>query len=354
MTCESTLKTESPVVQEPSLDTARDLEQVLDGKPDRAAIASRSVAGSETRETETGESATGKSEQGADTDDGSIDEGSLSEYRLRDDEGQGGSTPVALIVDFFRSAYEYREYIRQSVARDLRHRYKRSVLGYVWSMLNPLLMMMILTVVFANLMQQNITDYAVFLISGMLPFNYFSITSLACLGTIRSNARIIDQLPVPKTIFPLSIATSGMIDFLLSLFPLILVMLVCRHPISLTILALPLVLIPMFFVTMGVSLTLAAANVFFEDTQHLSDVMFRALYFLSPVLYARHLLPEWIQPWVALNPMFPIIEYNRGIFYDAALPPMGAYLITLASSTLVLAFGLWVFRKTEQKFVYFL
>ena len=98
----------------------------------------------------------------------------------------------------------------------------------------------------------------------------------------------------------------------------------------------------------------AVSNVFFEDTQHLIEVVFRALYFLCPVLYSREQLPGWLQDWVVLNPMFCIIEFMRGLFYEGALPAVGVYLINFTACLCFLSLGLFVFRKAEQKFVYFL
>ena len=256
--------------------------------------------------------------------------------------------------DFFSNIYRYREYLKQSVARDLRRRYKRSVLGYFWSMLHPLLMMTVLAIVFSNIMRQHMHDYAVFLFSGMLPWTYFSSTSQGCLGTIRSNARIMDQISVPKYIFPLSVGFSGLVDLFLSFIPLIVVMLFLGRPIPVTVLALPIVLVPLFFVTMGMALLCAVSNVFFEDTQHLIEVVFKAVYFLCPILYARDMLPAWLVKWLVLNPMFCLIEFMRGIFYEGVLPNPEVYAINFVGCFLFLLFGLWVFKKADDKFIYFL
>lgn len=262
-------------------------------------------------------------------------------------------TFLKLFRDFFTNVYLYREYLKQSVARDLRKKYKRSVLGYLWSMLNPLFMMIILAVVFSNIMHR-VDNYAVFLFSGMLAWGYFDGTVQMCLGTIRANSRIIDQLPVPKFIFPLSVALYNIVTFLLSLVPMVLVMLYTGHPISWSLLYLPVVLIPLFFITMGTGLLFAVSNVFFEDTQHLVGVIFKALYFLCPILYARDHLPSWLVHWVVLNPMFGIIESMRAIFYDGIAPNWETYGWNLGGSLLILAFGLWVFRKADDKFIYFI
>ncbi|OVE79629.1 hypothetical protein BVY02_02705 [bacterium J17] len=261
---------------------------------------------------------------------------------------------LAFIRDFFFNIYHYREYLKQSVARDLRKRYKRSILGYVWSMLQPLLMMTILAVVFSKIMNARTEDYAVFLFTGMLPWAYFSATSKGALASIRANSKIIDQLAVPKYLFTLSIAFSSLVDFFLSLVPLFLVMIFFGRSFHLTMLALPIILVPLFFVTIGLSLIFAVGNVFFEDTQHLVTVILQAVYYLCPVLYSRDMLPAWLIKWIVLNPMFCIIEFMRGLFYYGTMPDPNTYFINFAGTLLVLCIGLWVFKRTEQKFIYFM
>ena len=263
--------------------------------------------------------------------------------------------PLKLFKELVFNIYLYREYLKQSVARDLRKQYKRSYLGYLWSMLNPLLMMSILAVVFSSIMRQNIEDYAVFLFTGMIPFAYFNSTLNGCLGTIRANSKIIDQMPVPKYLFPLSVAFSNLVTFFLSLIPLIIVTLVLGRSLEFTMLALPIILLPLFLVSLGGALVLACANVFFEDTAHLIQVVLRALYFLSPILYRRDQLPEWLQEIVIyLNPMFLLIEFMRDLFYHGTLPELATYSLHLLGCFLVLYIGLYVFKKSEGKFIYYI
>jgi len=267
------------------------------------------------------------------------------------------SNPLSVfknVGDFFKDIYRYREYLKQSVARDLRKTYKRSYLGYVWSMLNPLLMMAILAVVFSSIMRQNIEDYAVFLFAGMIPYAYFSSTNNGSLGTIRSNARIIDQVPVPKYIFPLSVAFSNLVTFMISLIPLFIVTLVMGRAIPLTSLALPLIVLPLFLATVGTSLILSCANVFFEDTAHLTEVVLRALYFLTPILYRRDQLPEWLMDYVVFNPMFCLVEFMRDLVYYGRFPDWTVYSIHLAGCFLILVVGLHLFKKSQSKFIYYL
>lgn len=260
-----------------------------------------------------------------------------------------------LFKDFFYFSYFYREYLKQSVARDLRKKYKRSSLGYLWSMLNPLFMMIILTVVFSEIMRaQGIKNYAVFLFCGMIPWAYFDSTCQAALGTIRANARIIDQIPVPKFIFPLTASLYNVVNLFLSLLTLFIVMLATGMTIPLTASFFLVILIPLFLFSMGISLLLAAANVFYEDTTHLTSVILKALYFLCPILYERSMLPQKLIPLIVLNPLFGIIEATRSVFYYGTVPSFETFAINLLASVFTLGLGLWVFKKVDDKFLYFI
>lgn len=256
--------------------------------------------------------------------------------------------------DFFRKIYEYREYLKQSVLRDLRTKYKRSLLGYLWTMLHPLGMMVILATVFSHVMRIPTKDYAIFLFPAMLSWNYFASSSLMSLGNIRANARLFSQVPVPKYIFIVSLCCSNLVNLLLAIFPLLAIMLVLGRPITPVVLALPIVILPLIFVTLASSLILATSNVFFDDTLHLSEVALQALYFLTPILYGRTLLPAHLIKFLELNPLFCQVEFIRGLFYDAALPNLQTFAINTGGSLLLLAFAIWIFSRSERKFLYFI
>lgn len=258
-----------------------------------------------------------------------------------------------LVVDFLRQVHSYREYLSQSVLRDLRNKYKRSVLGYVWTMLHPLCMMMIISIVFSHIMRVPIRDYSVFLFAGLLPWNYFHSTSVMSLVSIRSNARLFGQIPLPKYLFVLSLVFSNLVNLILAIIPLLIVMVALGRPIPITALAFPLVLLPLLFSVIGISLLLSASSVFFDDTLHLSEVALQALYFLSPILYFRESLPPQLVKYLVLNPLFCQIEFFRGIFYFGVLPDLWTFAINLSGSLLLLVSGLYVFRRVEHKFIYF-
>lgn len=255
-------------------------------------------------------------------------------------------------TEFFAQLYQYREYLQQSVIRDLRKKYKRSALGYIWTMLHPLGMMLVIGTVLSHLMGVPFKDYAVFFLIGLLAWNYFNSTALMSLHTIRSNARLFGQVALPSYIFVVSLVLSNLVNYLLASVPLLLVMVVAGHAIHWTVLLFPIILVPLVLVTTGVSLMLATSNVFYEDTLHLSEVVLQALYFLTPVLYSRDRLPAHLLWWLEWNPLFHQIEFLRQIFFYGQVPDLWLYTVNVSLSLLTLALGLFVFRRSADKFLY--
>ncbi|MBP9837746.1 MAG: ABC transporter permease [Proteobacteria bacterium] len=258
------------------------------------------------------------------------------------------------LYDFIVNIYRYREYLLQSVARDLRKRYQGSVLGYFWTILHPLGILTILTLVFSKIMNIGIKDYAIFLFPGVLTWNYFNSTLMLSLMSIRNNAKLLNQVPVPKFLFVISYALSNLINYFFSLLPLIIIMKFMGHQLSIYIFALPLLLFPLLLVTIGISLFLANCAVFFDDTLHITEVALQALYFLCPILYYREALPSEIIPYLILNPLFTQIEFIRGVFYQGVMPDVSIYLGNCLLSFVFLLTGLLIFKINENKFLYFI
>jgi ABC-type polysaccharide/polyol phosphate export permease len=262
--------------------------------------------------------------------------------------------PALPLGELCTNLWRYREYLKQSVARDLRKKYKRSHLGYLWSMLNPLCMMIILTVVFSKLFRFQVEHYSVFLFSAILPWQYFSGSVTGSLNSVRANKKIIEHFPVPPYIFALSLAFSNLVNLALAIVPLLGVMLTVGKPISPTMLLLPVGIIPLIMVTLGTALCFSASNIFFDDTQHLVGILLQALYYLSPILYGREHLSQNMLTFFSLNPMFPIIEVIRSLIYVGQIPSVPLLAHAYLSGFLVLWFGLWAFRKASKRFMYFI
>jgi ABC-type polysaccharide/polyol phosphate export permease len=262
--------------------------------------------------------------------------------------------PFENVVEFGRTLYQYREYLKQSVARDLRKAYKRSTLGYLWSMLNPLLMMLIISSVFSVILRIQVEHYSVFLFAALMPWQYFNQTILGGLDSIRANRRIIEHLPIPKYIFILSLSFSNLANFLLALVPFIGVSLFVGKGLAWSMLALPLIILPLMMVSVGVALFFATMNVFFDDTRHLTVVLLQALYYLTPIMYGMEHLPSDLARWLQLNPMYHIIGLMRSALYFGSFPSSADLLVAYGLGVGVLMVGLAIFRSADSKFMYFL
>ncbi|HMO02634.1 MAG TPA: ABC transporter permease [Oligoflexia bacterium] len=259
-----------------------------------------------------------------------------------------------LLIDFFAQAYSYRHYLVQSVRRDLAKKYKRSSLGYVWTMLHPLAMMLIMSFVMSHVVRVQMKDYAVFFLAAVLPWNYFNSTSMMSLNSIRANAKLFSQIPIPKYLFILSISASNLVNFLLALVPLVLVMAITGKEISPTILFFPFLLLPLYIITISVAMLLAVSNIFFEDTLHLAEVGMQAMYFLLPIIYPPSMIPDRVSNILSLNPLFFQIQSIRNIFYLGEMPNLFFFFLNLGVALVVLFFALKIFKRAEDKLLYFI
>jgi ABC-type polysaccharide/polyol phosphate export permease len=255
-------------------------------------------------------------------------------------------------IDFLRQVYSYRGYIVQSISRDLRKKYKRSSLGYFWSMLNPLLMITVLTIIFSNLLPR-VENYAVFLFSALMAWQYFSGSVTSSMSSVRGNMNLIQQVPMPKYIFPVTIACSNLVDMALTSVALFIVMVVVGHPPHWTLILFPVVFFPLFLMTVGLGLLLSVSAIFFEDTKHLTKVTMQAWYYMTPILYGPDMLPKAAGEWLKLNPLYYPISHIRRVIYYGQVPDLGEFGISMVIGLFALALGLWAFYRSEDKFIYF-
>src|SRR5690242_12456714 len=199
--------------------------------------------------------------------------------------------------------YRYHELIWALALKELRVRYKRSVLGFFWALLNPLFTMLILTAVFSKVMRVAIDHYSIFLISALLPWTFFSQASSYSAESIVSNGELLKKVRVAKSVFPIAAVMSNVINFLLSLIPLVLLVVVLRFPLHWTWIYLPVPLLGLFMFTLGFGFFVAAANVFFRDVAHILQIVLSAWFYLSPIIYTLDLLPPRWRLLFKLNPI---------------------------------------------------
>lgn len=258
---------------------------------------------------------------------------------------------------FLIFAEAWRKYsflMRQLIKRDFKTKYKRSVLGAFWSFLNPLLTMLVQYLVFSTIFKSDIENFPVYLLTGIVTFGYFSEVSNMCLVSIIGNAGLISKVYVPKIIYPLSKALSCTVNFFFSLFPLLVVILLTRTPLTKAMLLVPFVVFCTFLFSLGIGLILSVLMTFFRDTQFLWGVVSMIWTYATPIFYPESILPENFLFLFKLNPMYHFIRAVRTMLIQGVSPEPKAYLYCLIGAIVPLCAGLWLFRKNEDQFIFYI
>ena len=241
--------------------------------------------------------------------------------------------------------------LRTLVSKDFKLKYRRSVLGVVWSVLNPLLMMIVMSAVFSYMFRFNIENFPLYLILGQILFSVMSDSTSAAMTSIIESAGLIQKIRVEKMLFPIEKACFALVNFLFSAIAAVLVMVYFRVFPTLDVLLLPFLLVCVVLFSMGLGLVLSSLAVFFRDTIHLWSVVLTAWTYATPLFYPLDLLPPALQSAMAFNPMYQFITYFRDIMMYGVTPTMEQNLICLGMALVTFAVGVLVFRKTEHKFI---
>lgn len=259
-----------------------------------------------------------------------------------------------LITHALTAVHRYRFLMEQLVKRDFRAKYKRSILGVFWSFLNPLLTMSVQYLVFSNLFRFDIPYYAVYLLTGIVVFNFFSECCGMALTSIVGNASLITKVYVPKYIYPLIRTISSGINLLISMIPLLgIALLNGLLPTKAYVLAIfPLACLLLF--SMGLGMLLASSMVFFRDTQFLWGVLSMIWMYLTPIFYSEDILPDNLLPILACNPLYHFLSFFRTCIISGISPEPIAYLQCLLFAVAAFLMGAFVFKKTQDKFVLYL
>jgi ABC-type polysaccharide/polyol phosphate export permease len=257
------------------------------------------------------------------------------------------------MTDLLRGTYRYRELIWALAMKELKIRYKRSVLGFLWALLNPMLLMLILTVVFSTIMGAAIKHYAIFLLSLLLPWTFFSQSLSYAVEAIVGNGDLIKKVAIDKLVFPIAAVVSNMINLLLSLIPLVLIVLVLHHPITAAWLYLPIPLLSLTLFTLGGTFFFATANVYYRDVAHILQVLLQIWFYITPIIFGLSMYPKQYQWLFQLNPMIYVLEGFRDTVYSGVVPSSSFMAISFALALTVLVGGFTFFRKHQDQFVYY-
>ncbi len=249
---------------------------------------------------------------------------------------------------------KYRELLRNLVMRDIKVRYKRSFLGFVWVMLNPLLMMLILNMVFSEVFRITTKNYTAYLLSGIILWNFFSQSTSTAVISLTGNSNLIKKIYVPKAVFPLSVVLSAIINFGFSLIPLFVIFLITGTEVGSHVYLLPLTFILVGLFSYGVSLALSTLTVFFHDIIYIYDVLLLGWMYLTPIFYPESIIPAKFTWLFQLNPFYHFIKIFRGALYMDVPSLAQNLLYSFLFAIIFAAAGWFLYDRYRDRVVYYL
>jgi ABC-type polysaccharide/polyol phosphate export permease len=249
---------------------------------------------------------------------------------------------------------DYRDLVLYLVARELKVRYRRSSIGFAWTMLQPLLTMLVLHLVFSAIFRFDIHNYPVYALSGILFWNFFSQSILASMNSLKANAGLLTKLPLPKAVFPVATVLAGVVNLLFALVPLFLMLLVTGHPLRPSLLFLPVAILLAALLTLGAGLLLSPMAAFFSDIVELVGVGLTLMMYLTPVFYPMAIIPEGIRWIVRFNPLRSVLEIFRDPIYHGKIPPLSHLSVGLLVVTVAMLIGVVAFRRSSDRIAFYI
>ncbi len=250
---------------------------------------------------------------------------------------------------------KYKPLLGQLVLRDIKLKYRRSFLGYLWSVLNPLLIMLVMSVVFLQLFQNDIPYFPVYLLTGQILFTFMTESTNFAILSITGNSALIKKTYIPKYIFTLSKVTSSLVNLAFSSVALWIVVFITGVPLTLHALLFPLVFVELYIFCLGLGLFLAQAAVFFRDIQYIYGVVTTAWTYMTPVFYPASLMSQGLRVWILrLNPMYYYIAQFRDMVLYGRMPSLALAGGGVLFALLFLGLGLWSFRRAQDKFILYI
>lgn len=255
-----------------------------------------------------------------------------------------------------KELFSYRELLFSLTKKELKVKYRGSVLGFLWSLLNPILTMLVYSFVFSIVLRAGIQEFAIFLICALLPFNFLSNSVNYGAGSIISSSNLVNKIYFPREIIPLSIVFANLFNFFFELIALFIVLAIMGYKFYVFLYLLPIVIFIQFFLVVGVTLLVSALNVFFRDLQHLITIIMMVWFFGTPIIYPLSMVPEKFQFIIKINPMTVYSSYYRNIFYyvkypeSSGFPSLWETLSALGITLLIFFIGYFVFKKMEPRF----
>jgi ABC-2 type transport system permease protein len=254
-------------------------------------------------------------------------------------------------LDELKELWRYRNLVHQLVRRDIVTRYKRSVLGIAWTMLNPLGMTIVLSIVFSQVFGAG-GGYPVYVLSGLMPWTFFAQTTNACMVGLVWGGNLLKRIYIPRTVFAVSAIGTGLVNLILSLVPLLAVMLFYGIPPKLNSIFLPLAILFLAMFSLGLGLLLSSIAIQFADVAEMYQIILTAWMYLSPIIYTEEFIPDQWMWLVRINPMYYLINFFRAFIYEGRLPSPSEFLISGGIALSMLLIGWLFFARRADELAY--
>lgn len=252
----------------------------------------------------------------------------------------------------FQELLRYKDLLQMLVSNSIKTRYKRSTLGVIWTLLNPLLTTAVLTIAFSHIMRFDVENYPLYLMAGLIFWNFFAQTTTVAMQQMVWGSNLIKRVYVPRTIFSVAVVGNGLTNLLLAMIPLGILMIIFRQPFTGALLTLPVALVFAGMFVLGFSLLISTLAVFFTDVVEIYGVALQALFYLTPIIYPSDSLPQNFQFILKLNPLYTLIELFRKPIFLGQAASGGEFLIGAGLAVVMLGIGWFAFTSRADEFAY--
>lgn len=254
-------------------------------------------------------------------------------------------------MEDLREIYRYREMIFSLVRKDLRTRYKGTVLGFLWTFMNPLLQLIVYSIVFSFVMRVQLTSYYMFMFVGLLPWIFFCTCLQGGATSVVSNADLIKKIYFPRIVLPISMVSAAFMNMIFSMIIMFLGLEVSGIGVSNSLLYFPLLIILLYGLGLGFSFIFSALNVYFRDLEHILGILLMCLFYATPIIYPLELIPPKYLVWLKFNPMLHMIKAFQDVLYYKRDPEVQTLIVIMLLSLAFIIIGYFVFQKLERNFV---
>ncbi len=253
-------------------------------------------------------------------------------------------------MELFKSLFQYREFLKSNVKKEIRGKYKGSFLGILWSFINPLLSVLVYAIIFPYIMRDSIDNYLVYLITGFIPWTFFTLSIQMGMISVLVNANIIKKVYFPRIILPISSVTSALVNFLISCLIILLFTIGSGIGIGVSLIYLPLVILTQYIMLLGITFILSSVDLYFRDIENIVNFLIQMLFYATPILYSKDIFPSEIAWILNLNPMSHIIDGYRAIFFYQTAPNFVSLGLTFVFSFVLMIAGYFIFDKLQKGF----